>query len=255
MKSPPGIARNTRPSSLEITARYRAKHAVQAEVRQNFVQLEADIRSVENPAKRAEFLRDLAGLKAEAAPFIRDDAGLQGYRAEALHADYRGLTVAPGDARAASIKAEAEREVARLAERFGLQPEATLARFAAETVSVGLGRDYRAEELAERASDRAARGQSAERVDEATAQLADFHRRAGTIYREAAERVREIEREDPRGAPDLGSTRDAAGGRGQARGGEVRAAPASRDDDAPEGRSKPERPGRRRERDDDDRSR
>jgi hypothetical protein len=27
MKSPPGIARNTRPSSLEITARYRAKHA------------------------------------------------------------------------------------------------------------------------------------------------------------------------------------------------------------------------------------
>lgn len=229
---------------------------VQAEVRQNFVQLEADIRSVENPAKRAEFLRDLAGLKAEAAPFIRDDMGLQGYREGAPHADYRGLVVPAGDARTAAIKAEADRDVARLAERFGLQPEATLARFAAGTVSMGLGRDYRAEELAERAADRMARGQPAERVDEATAQLADFHRRVGTIYREAAERVREIEREDPRGAPDLGTTRDAVGGRGQARGGEGGARPsAGRDDDVPEGRGKPERPGRRRDRDDDDRSR
>jgi hypothetical protein len=37
---------------------------IRAEVRQNFATLEADIRSVENPAKRAEFLRALAGLKA-----------------------------------------------------------------------------------------------------------------------------------------------------------------------------------------------
>ena len=227
---------------------------LQAEVRQNFVEFEADVRSVENPAKRAEFLRDLAGLKAEAAPFIRDDASLQSYRAEARHADYRGLAVPDSDARAVAVKADADLEVARLAERFGLQPEATLARFAVETVSMGLGRDYRAEELAERAADRAARGQPAERVDEATAQLADFHRRAGTIYREAAERLREIERADPRGAPVLGSTRDAAGG--PARGGEGRAAPpAGRDDEVPEGRGKPERPSRRRERDDNDRSR
>lgn len=77
---------------------------VQAEVRQNFVELEADIRSVENPAKRAEFLHDLAGLKAEAASFIRDDIGLQGYRADALHLDYRGLVVSVGDARAAAIR-------------------------------------------------------------------------------------------------------------------------------------------------------
>ena len=238
----------------EATRMAETIEQLQAEVRQNFVQLEADIRSVENPAKRAEFLRDLAGLKAEAAPFIRDDIGLQGYREDAPHADYRGLAVPPGDARTAEIKAEADREVTRLAERFGLQPEATLARFAVETVSMGLGRDYRAEELSERAGTRVARGQPAERVDEATAQLADFHRRAVTIYREAAERVREIEREGPRGAPDLGPTRDAASG--PARGGEGRAAPpAGRGDDTPEGRGKPERPGRRRERDDDDRSR
>ena len=236
---------------------------IQAEVRQNFVELEADIRSVENPAKRAEFLRELAGLKAEAAPLIRDDMDLQGYRAEVPHADYRGLVVSAGDARAAAIKAEADREVGRLAERFGLQPEATLARFAAETVSVGLGRDYRAEELAERAADRAARGQSAERVDEAAAQLADFHRRAGAIYREAAERLRDLEREEPRGEPETRGTRDVARGRGdigREEGSAGREADRQGDaapgrGEAPEARSKPSRPAGRRERDDDDRSR
>jgi hypothetical protein len=44
---------------------------IQAEVRQNFVELEVDIRQVDNPARRAAFLRDLAGLKAEAAPTWR----------------------------------------------------------------------------------------------------------------------------------------------------------------------------------------
>lgn len=229
---------------------------IQAEVRQNFVALEADIRGVESPTKRAEFLRELAGLKGEAAPFLRDDIGLQGYRVEALHADYRGLVVPTGDARAAAIKAEADAQVARLAERFGLQPEAALARFAAETVSVGLGRDYRAEELAERAADRAARGEPAERVDAAMAQLTDFHRRAGAIYRAATERLRELERGDPRDAPAVGSPRDAAGGRGQPHSGAGRAGPvAGGEDDAPEGQGRPARPARRRERDDDDRSR
>jgi len=236
---------------------------VQAEVRRNFVDIEADIRAVENPAKRAEFLRDLAGLKAEAAPLIRDDMGLQGYRADVPHADYRGLVVPAGDARAAAIKADADREVGPFAEWFGLQPEATLARFSAESVSVGLGRDYRAEELAERAADRAVRGQPAERVDEAAAQLADFHRRAGAIYREAAERLRDLERQDPRGEPETRGARDVARGRGELRREE---GSADRDADrqgdaapdrgeAPDARSKPSRPAGRRERDDDDRSR
>jgi len=171
--------------------------------------------------------------------------------------------VPAGDARAAAIKADADREVGPFAEWFGLQPEATLARFSAESVSVGLGRDYRAEELAERAADRAVRGQPAERVDEAAAQLADFHRRAGAIYREAAERLRDLERQDPRGEPETRGARDVARGRGELRREE---GSADRDADrqgdaapdrgeAPDARSKPSRPAGRRERDDDDRSR
>lgn len=233
---------------------------VQAEVRQNFVELEADIHGVADPAKRAEFLRDLAGLKAEAAPLIRDDMGLQGYRWDVPHVDYRGVVVPAGDARTVAIKAEADREVARLAVRFGLQPEATLARFSAESVSVGLGRDYRAEELAERAADRVARGQPAERVDEAAAQLADFHRRAGAVYREAVERLREMEREGSRGVADAERIPDAPRRRGEVRqegdrsgrATEPRGGATPERDDASDPQKRPSRPAGRRGRDDDD---
>lgn len=65
---------------------------LQAEVRQNFVELEADVRSVENPAKRAEFLRELAGLKA-VHPRRHRPAGLSGGCAA------RGLSRAGGAGR------------------------------------------------------------------------------------------------------------------------------------------------------------
>jgi hypothetical protein len=146
-------------------------------------------------------------------------------------------------------------------ERFGLQPEATRVRFSAEGVSVGLGRDYRAEELAERAADRAARGQPAERVDQAGTQLSDFHVQAGAIYREAVERVRELEREEPRGQHEAERSRNVTRSRG----------PVPRQDDrtgsASERRGAPDRddgadarkgstgPSGRLSRDDDDRSR
>ena len=48
----------------EATLMAETIERLQAEVRQNFVELEADVRSVEDPAKRAGSLRDLAGLKA-----------------------------------------------------------------------------------------------------------------------------------------------------------------------------------------------
>jgi hypothetical protein len=237
---------------------------VQAEVRQNFVALEAEIRSVRDPAQRAAFLRDLAGLKAEAAPMLRDDLELQGYQTERAHPDYRGLPEVPGDARAAAIKTAADRTVAGLAERVGLRPEAALARYAGESVSLGLGRDYRAEELAERAADRAARGAPAERVDVSMALIAAFHHQVGAVYRDAAERLREFERGDARGQADASVARDAGiadrGGPGE----ETRsrapdpgrtAGVAPRADEPEVDRAAPQRPRPRRERDDDDRSR
>jgi hypothetical protein len=74
--------------------------------------------------------------------------------------------------------------------------------------------------------------------------------------------LRDLEREDPRGEPEIGSRRDAARSRDQLRGEEDRGSRAGRENDAardagdaPEGQGKPARPAGRRERDDDDRSR
>ena len=147
---------------------------IQAEVRPNFVELEAEIRSVDDPAKRVPARpRRAEGGGGADHPRRSQLAGLPPRRAA------RGLSRragAAGDARAAAIKAEADREVARLAERFGLQPEATLARFGRD--GIGRARARLPRRGARRArGDRAARGEPAERVDEAAAQLADFHRR------------------------------------------------------------------------------
>jgi type IV secretion system T-DNA border endonuclease VirD2 len=198
-----GFGQSTRREVIALATSIEEK---QAEVQRNFAELDNRVREIEDPARRMEILRDIAGLKAETAPLIREDRQLQSYGPETPHADYRGLVVEAGDRQAELIKEAADRAVARLAERFGIQPEAAVARYGDEGVSLGLGRDYRAQELAERAADREARGERAETLAEANAGVADFHQQAGAVYRDAAERLREIERlretERERGSPE-----------------------------------------------------
>lgn len=167
-------------------------------VRANFEALDRKAAELPDPAERSGILRRIAELKGEAAPLVRADLGLQTYRPEVAHDDYRGLPAAEAEPPAAvEIRQAADREVAALAERFALSPDATLARYAGPGVSLGLGRDYRAEELAERAAGLAAHGAPPERAAEAAAQIADFHRHAAAVYREAGARLREIAPERP----------------------------------------------------------
>jgi type IV secretion system T-DNA border endonuclease VirD2 len=173
-------------------------------VRANFEALDRKAAALPDPAARSGILRRIAELKGEAAPLVRADLGLQTYRPEVAHDDYRGLPKAEREPQAEreppaalAIRQAADRKVAALAERFALSPDAALARYAGPGVSLGLGRDYRAEELAERAAGLAAQGAPPEREAEAAAQIADFHRHAAAVYREAGARLREIERERP----------------------------------------------------------
>lgn len=212
----------------------------QALARENFVELDRMVRQLPDPADRSTYLRQIAELKGTAAPLLREDLALQTYRSGTQHSDYRGLTAPEAsDTTAVAIKAMADREVARLAERYDLDPAASVARHAAPVISQGLGADYRVQEMAERAAGRAAHGEKPEDSNEAVMALSDFHARANAIYRDAAERMRELERDEPRG-DRAGTLRDI---RGETR--------APERDDAPS----PERPASGRVRDNDDRSR
>ncbi len=121
-----------------------------------------------------------------------DDRLLQTYLRETPHADYRGLPGPLDTAGEREIRAEAERALGRLAERYGLRPEAAVARHDQQAVSLGLGRDYRAQELAERAETRIARGERTESLAEANAAITRFHREVAHIHREAREHMREV---------------------------------------------------------------
>jgi hypothetical protein len=95
--------------------------------------------------------------------------------------------------------------------------------------------------------------------------LAAFHHQVGTIYRDAAERLRALERGDARGQADAGMARHAGNGDRRGPGEETRsrtadpgrtAGAAPRADEPEVDRANPQRPrSRRRERDDDDWSR
>ena len=131
---------------------------VQAEIRRNFAEIARELEAVRDPEARVGFTRQLAELRTEGAEMLREEPGLRSYRSDTAHNDYRGVdATSVRDADAAMIKAEADQRVARLAQRHDLDPAASLARYTAETVSLGLGRDYRGQEFEERAARREAR--------------------------------------------------------------------------------------------------
>lgn len=169
----------------------RTIEAKQDEARENFLRLDETVRDLPDAATRSEFIRRIAGLKAEAAPLLREDYRLQRYASDAVHPDYRGFAPDPRDPAAMAARAEADEKVARLAERFGLDPAASVGRYASETVSLGLGQDYRFQEINERLERRAALGQPDERPEETNNQILAFHAEARAIYRDAAERARD----------------------------------------------------------------
>jgi type IV secretion system T-DNA border endonuclease VirD2 len=238
----------------------RSIEAKQDAARENFSRLDETVGEVPDAATRCAFIRRIAALKAEAAPLLREDHRLQSYGAEAVHPDYRGFEPDPRDPAAVIARAEADDKVARLAERFDLDPAASVARYAAERVSLGLGRDYRRQEIIERQERRAALGKPEERPEEANGRILAFQAQARAIYRDAAERARDHAEEVARDQPPV--TREADTGQGRHRDEPVQA----REDGAgrPETSSpsheaspanQPARSVRSRDADDDERSR
>ncbi|TPE47893.1 relaxase/mobilization nuclease domain-containing protein [Amaricoccus solimangrovi] len=181
-------------TTKEALAMTRTIEAKQDEARENFARLDQTVGEILDAATRSGFIRRIAELKAEAAPLLRENTPLQRYGAEAAHPDYRGFVPDPGDPAAVAARAEADARLARLAERFDLDPAASVARHGAERVSLGLGQDYRTQEIIERQLRRDALDKPYERPEVTNDQLLAFHAEARAIYREA-----EIRGRDPAG--------------------------------------------------------
>ncbi len=205
-------------TTKEAEAMARTIEAKQDEARANFAHLDGSVGEIPDPATRSTFLRRIAELKAQAAPLLREDLALQSYRAEAAHPDYRGFAADPGDPAARTFRAEADERLARLAERFDLDPAASLERYGAAGVSRGLGDNYRLEELRERQHRREALGKPDEAPERRTAEIRAFHAEAREIYRTAAERARDQAEEAAREERASSRTRsDDERGSGQGR--------------------------------------
>ncbi len=190
-------------TTKETEAMARSIEAKQDEARANFAHLDKAVGEIADPATRSTFLRRIAELKAEAAPLLREDLALQSYRAETPHPDYRGFAPDPRDPAAVAARAEVDGRLARLAERFGLDPAASLERYGAASVSRGLGESYRREEERERQERREALGKPDEPPERRDAEIRSFHAEAREIYRVAAEHARNRAEEIPRGGAEV----------------------------------------------------
>ncbi|MBP7002073.1 hypothetical protein [Amaricoccus sp.] len=177
---------NRLPSKAEIARGFSAMRRKDAAV-------DRDTMRISDPARRIAGFR----LTAESKTYLSDryaDAPLyyRNYRSGTESEDFRALGPASEDAAVRAVQEAAHRSVARLAAEFGLDPDATIARFADDRVSIGLGRDFRKAELRERAETRARRGEKPESRKESNAQIDAFHQQARMIFQEAILKVQDV---------------------------------------------------------------
>ena len=178
--------------------------AAKIEIRQNIEKMDRGIEEVRDNARRMRLAREIAELKRETAPMLGEERRLAAFAARSETGLYRGLPMAMSE-RGAVRQSEANDKVRAVAERYGVDPEATIERYAGAVPSQGLEAQFRRAEGVERAQSRAGRNEAPETDEARRAALSRMHREIGDIY--AAARTRDREREAPR----ADASRDAPG--------------------------------------------
>ena len=218
--------------------------AARQEARDKIAAVDARIEAMRDPVAQVRFQRQAAMMKAEAAPVL-GDSGLMNFSRPAEPGRYAGL--APGEGRAESIRAEADRRVSAIAERAGLNGAAMVERYSGGAPSRALAESYARSEAKEREARRATTGAPVETSAQRDAALTAMHREIGAVYRAARELAQQEARRDaPRTvdrtkapetarperatpAPSPSPTRDTGAGQGAA----SRPAPKDDADDQP----------------------
>ena len=98
-----------------------------SEILDGIKEIDADIRTLPKGADRSRLERDVSIMKAETAELLPDVADLQVQSIENVDGLYRGMRA--GDRFEQNVKDRADRDVTKLAEQVGIDPETFLARF------------------------------------------------------------------------------------------------------------------------------
>ena len=164
-------------------------NAVTDEVRAKFARLDADADEIDDPAERMRVLRQIGDLKAATARHMRDPGDLRPFTEPDESGRYAGV---PGDDIVSTEIREAADAVARdVAADYGLDPEATVARYSGPAPSRGLARQFAEAEARERAETRRLTGAEPERPVDRDAALAAMRGELRNVYDEACDIVRE----------------------------------------------------------------
>jgi len=149
-------------------------------------QIDAEIATIPAGKERAQLEQDASRIKAEAAQFMPDIEELTGHIQANANGYYHGVGATDGIER--EIKERADRDVERLAEDAGIDPQKFVSRFSgSEPVSQELADTWRRDELEDIQKNLTYQPATPRNEQEQLAQAAydDLHRNALQTYRKA----------------------------------------------------------------------
>ncbi len=178
---------STKISREEIAMMRQKLEQARTETQTRFDLMDDGIAGLPDGSERVQLMRQVAALKAEAAPYMRD-ARYRDFQRPAEPGRYQSL--AGIDAKSAAIKEAADVEVRRIAERYGLNGEATVERYSGGPPSKALADQYGAAEARERERSRSLRGEPEETGEQRDRALQRMHSEIAAVYQTAREDAR-----------------------------------------------------------------
>lgn len=182
-------------NAKEIATMNERVEAARAEAQEKFRQMDEGLEKLDDDATRTRFMRQVAALKADAAPYM-DQPEMTDYQRPAEQGRYEGM--AARTPRESEIKEEADKQVREIAEKYGVNPSATVERYSGGAPSKALADQYGDAEARERERHRSVHGDREETAAQRDQELARMHREIAVVYAAANATARDTDSTDQR---------------------------------------------------------
>lgn len=176
-------------SAKEITTMAERVETARAEAREKFRQMDEGLENIDDAATHVRFMRQVAALKAEAAPYMGQPQ-MTDYQRPAERGRFEGMVARTP--REIEIKKEADKQVRKIAEKYGVNPSATVERYSGGSPSKALADQYSDAEARERERHRSEHGDHKETAAQRDQEFARMHDEIAVIYAAANAMAREI---------------------------------------------------------------